>query len=186
MTGSGETRHDFVLDVSIPAAPLESIPCTEDLHRRPSRPPDYEKENRARVNLVSALADSPDTILQTLAETILSITQCDSAGLSLLTKDGKTADVCGNRFYWLAIAGMWNPHVGGGTPSIAHELNQPLSGIIINKNTCLQMLPNDSPDVARARDSARRTLRDGDRAAAVTARVRAEAVATPSSRLPGP
>src|SRR6516225_513948 len=29
--------------------------------------------------------------------------------VSLLTKDGK-------RFYWPAIAGMWKPHIGGGTP----------------------------------------------------------------------
>jgi PAS domain S-box-containing protein len=104
------------LEDSIPQASLESILCTEELYRRPSRPPDYEKENRALVALVSALADSPQTILQTLAETILDITQCDSAGLSLLTRDGKTPDVSGERFYWPAIAGIWNPHVGGGTP----------------------------------------------------------------------
>ena len=80
---------DLPLETAIPAAaaPLESILCTEELHRRPSRPPDYEKENRALVNLASALADSPSTILQRLADTILDITQCDSAGLSLLTRD---------------------------------------------------------------------------------------------------
>ncbi len=118
MTGSGKSRNDFPLEASIPTgtAPLEAVLCTEELHRRPSRPPNYEKENRALVKLVSALADSPTTVLQMLAETILEITQCDSAGLSLLTKDGKTPDVCGKRFYWPAIAGMWNPHVGGGTP----------------------------------------------------------------------
>ena len=32
-----------------------------------------------------------------------------SAGLSLLTKDE-------TRFYWAAIAGAWQPHLGGGTP----------------------------------------------------------------------
>jgi PAS domain S-box-containing protein len=95
---------------------LESILCTEELLLRPSRPPDYEKENRALVRLVSALADSPSTIFHTLAETIEDITQCDSAGLSLLTRDGKTPHVDGQRFYWPAICGMWNPHVGGGTP----------------------------------------------------------------------
>ena len=118
MTGSGKSKHALPLENSIPAgsSPLESILWTEELHRRPSRPPDYEKENRALMKLVSALGDSPSTILQTLAETILDITQCDSAGLSLLTRDGKTPDVCGERFYWPAIAGMWNPHVGGGTP----------------------------------------------------------------------
>ena len=87
--------HDVPLDGSVPTASLESILCTEELQRRPSRPADYEKENQALVKLVSALADSPTTILQTLAETILDITQCDSAGLSLLTKDGKTPDVRG-------------------------------------------------------------------------------------------
>jgi PAS domain-containing protein len=86
------------------------------LQGRPSRPPDYEKENRALVALVSALADSPSTVLQALAEAILDVTQCDSAGLSLLTRDGKRPDAYGKRFYWPAIAGMWNPHVGGGTP----------------------------------------------------------------------
>ncbi|MFZ0294767.1 MAG: ATP-binding protein [Candidatus Sulfotelmatobacter sp.] len=100
----------------VPSAPLESILCTEELHRRPWRAPDYEKENCALVKLVSGLADSPSTILQMLAETILDITQCDSAGLSLLTRDGKTPHMDGERFYWPAIAGMWNPHVGGGTP----------------------------------------------------------------------
>jgi PAS domain S-box-containing protein len=113
---SAEITSDVLLESSIPAAPLESILCTEELHRRPSRPRDHEKENRALVKLVSALADSPATIFQTLAETILDITHCDSAGLSLLTRDGKTPDVCGQRFYWPAVAGMWNPHQGGGTP----------------------------------------------------------------------
>jgi PAS domain S-box-containing protein len=118
VAGSADITSDVLFESSYPAgaAPLESILCTEELHRRPSRPPDFEKENRALVKLVSALADSPATILQTLAETILDITQCDSAGLSLLTRDGKTPDVCGERFYWPAIAGMWKPHASGGTP----------------------------------------------------------------------
>ena len=91
--------------------PLESVLRTEQLQRRPSRPPDYQTENRALARLVSALADSPRTILQTLADTILEVCQADSAGLSLLsTQDG------GARFYWPAIAGAWKPHVGSGTP----------------------------------------------------------------------
>src|SRR5689334_8262043 len=118
MTGSGKSKMDPTLEISIPSdvVSLESILCTEELNRRPARAPDHEKENLALVKLVSALADSPSTILQTLAETILDITQCDSAGLSLLTSDGKTPNVCGKWFYWPAIAGMWNPHVGSGTP----------------------------------------------------------------------
>ena len=118
MSQPANSKNEAPLESSIPegGVPLESILCTEELQRRPSRPPDYEKEHRALVALMSAVADSPGTIFQTLAETILDITQCDSAGLSLLTGDGKKPDVCGKRFYWPAIAGMWSPHVGGGTP----------------------------------------------------------------------
>jgi signal transduction histidine kinase len=59
------------------------------------------------------------------------------------------------------------------TASIAHEVNQPLSGIITNASTCLRMLAADPPDVVGARETARRTIRDGNRASDVIARVRA-------------
>jgi signal transduction histidine kinase len=318
VTESAQSRNVPVEDY-VPGAPLESILCTEELQRRPSRAPDYEKENQALVKLVRALADSPATIFRTLAETIQDITQCDSAGLSLLTRDGKTPHVDGERFYWPAIAGMWNPHVGGGTPrnfgpcgdvldqnrtllfthferrypylmpvnpaaeecllvpfyvdgkavgtiwgimhsdrrkfdaedervmaslgkfassayqaltnmenlriqasepekaeadvrelaavqavtarrlieeardkarseltcvarvmsmgtlaaSIAHEVNQPLSGIVINANTCLRMLSADPPNIEGARETTQRTIRDGNRASEVITRLRA-------------
>jgi signal transduction histidine kinase len=316
MTDSAKP-HDLPVDSSAPTASLESILCTEELQRRPPRLPDYERENQALVKLVSALADSPTTIFRTLAETIQEITQCDSAGLSLLTRDGKTPHVNGKRFYWPAISGMWNPHVGGGSPrdfgpcgdvldqnrtllfthferrypyltpvnpaaeecllvpfyvegkavgtiwgimhsgrrkfdaeddrvmaslgkfassayqalahlealkihatrdqdgqpehialvqdvtarrlveeardnarsdlahvarvmtlgtltaSIAHELTQPLSGIVTNASTCLRMLAADPPNVEGARETTRRTIRDGNRASEVITRLRA-------------
>jgi signal transduction histidine kinase len=59
------------------------------------------------------------------------------------------------------------------TASIAHEVNQPLAGIITNASTCLRMLAADPPDVDGARETARRTIRDGNRASDVIARVRA-------------
>ncbi|HEX2452114.1 MAG TPA: ATP-binding protein [Vicinamibacterales bacterium] len=58
------------------------------------------------------------------------------------------------------------------TASIAHEVNQPLSGIITNASTCLRMLAADPPDVDGARETARRAIRDGNRASEVIARVR--------------
>ncbi|MBZ9905504.1 PAS domain-containing protein [Mesorhizobium sp. BR115XR7A] len=58
------------------------------------------------------------------------------------------------------------------TASIAHELNQPLAGIITNASTCLRMLAADPPNVTGARETARRTIRDGNRAADVIARLR--------------
>jgi C4-dicarboxylate-specific signal transduction histidine kinase len=59
------------------------------------------------------------------------------------------------------------------TASIAHEINQPLSGIITNANTCLRMLAADPPNVDGARETARRTIRDGNRASDVITRLRA-------------
>ena len=58
------------------------------------------------------------------------------------------------------------------TASIAHEVNQPLAGIITNAGTCLRMLGADPPDVDGARETARRTIRDGNRAADVMTRLR--------------
>jgi PAS domain S-box-containing protein len=63
--------------------------------------------------------------------------------------------------------------LGALTASIAHEVNQPLSGIITNAGTCLRMLDTEPPNVDGARETARRTIRDGHRAADVISRLRA-------------
>ena len=59
------------------------------------------------------------------------------------------------------------------TASIAHEINQPLSGIITNAGTCLRMLDASPPNIEGARETARRTIRDGNRASEVVTRLRA-------------
>ncbi len=112
MAESSKRQNDFAVEALIPegAAPLESILGTEEFRRRPRRPPDYERENRALVALASAMADPKSNIFQTLVDTILEAAQCDSAVLSLLTKGD------GERFNWPAIAGAWSPHAGGGAP----------------------------------------------------------------------
>lgn len=58
------------------------------------------------------------------------------------------------------------------TASIAHEINQPLSGIITNAGTCLRMLSADPPNVDGAQETVRRTIRDGNRASNVITRLR--------------
>ena len=75
MIESAKSQNEVPIETSIlkGAVPLESILCTDELHRRQSRLPDYEKENHALVLLASALADSPLTILQALAETIAAL-----------------------------------------------------------------------------------------------------------------
>ena len=63
--------------------------------------------------------------------------------------------------------------LGALTASIAHEVNQPLSGIITNASTCLRMLAADPPNVEGAIETARRTIRDAHRASYVITRLRA-------------
>jgi signal transduction histidine kinase len=63
--------------------------------------------------------------------------------------------------------------VGELAASIAHEVNQPLSGILTNANTCLRMLTADPPNLDGARETVRRTIRDGNRASEVITRLRA-------------
>src|SRR2546427_6678699 len=63
--------------------------------------------------------------------------------------------------------------LGALTASIAHEVNQPLSGIITNASTCMRMLDANPPNVDGARETAKRTIRDGRRAADVITRLRA-------------
>jgi PAS domain S-box-containing protein len=66
-----------------------------------------------------------------------------------------------------------NATLGQLSASIAHEINQPLTGIITNCGTCLRMLTGDPLNLDGAREAVRRTMRDGNRAADVIARLRA-------------
>ena len=58
------------------------------------------------------------------------------------------------------------------TASIAHEVSQPLSGIVTNASTCARMLAAEPPNIEGARETARRTIRDGNRASEVITRLR--------------
>ncbi|TDG06586.1 PAS domain S-box protein [Paraburkholderia guartelaensis] len=62
---------------------------------------------------------------------------------------------------------------GALTASIAHEINQPLAGIVTNASTGLRMLSAQPPNVEGALETVRRTIRDGHRASEAMARLRA-------------
>ena len=59
------------------------------------------------------------------------------------------------------------------TAAIAHEVNQPLTGLVSNGYACLRWLAGDTPDLEAARRSIERMIRDGNRAGEVTGRIRA-------------
>ena len=56
--------------------------------------------------------------------------------------------------------------------SLAHEINQPISGAITNASTCLRRLDREPPDLEGARAGALLIIRDANRAAEIINRVR--------------
>jgi C4-dicarboxylate-specific signal transduction histidine kinase len=66
--------------------------------------------------------------------------------------------------------------------SIAHEVDQPLSGVVINANACLRFLAGASPNLEEVRDGLQAIARDGRRASEVTARIRTLARRTPTAK----
>ena len=69
--------------------------------------------------------------------------------------------------------------------SIAHEINQPLAGIVLNGNASLRWLAGDPPNLNEAREATRRIVRDGQRAGNVITRLRSlfRREGTPAERL---
>jgi PAS domain S-box-containing protein len=63
--------------------------------------------------------------------------------------------------------------IGELTASIAHEVNQPLTGIVTNASACMRWLGGSTPNLIEARESLTRIVRDGKRAAEVITRIRA-------------
>jgi PAS domain S-box-containing protein len=57
--------------------------------------------------------------------------------------------------------------------SVAHEVNQPLTGIVSNGGAGLRFLAGDTPDLEEAREALRDIVRDGKRAGEIITRIRA-------------
>jgi PAS domain S-box-containing protein len=70
------------------------------------------------------------------------------------------------------------------TASIAHEVNQPLAGVVANAEACLSWLRRGTPDVDAACRSVEWIIADGNRASEVIGRVRALAKKTDIEKVP--
>ena len=74
--------------------------------------------------------------------------------------------------------------VGEFAASIAHEVNQPLAGILTNANAALRWLARNSPNLAEAQQAIDRIIRDGNRAGDVISRMRALFKKAPAAKEP--
>lgn len=140
----------------------------EMIRRQRRKGRDFEHEHRLLmpdgtvkyVRLVAHSINNPEDGLEYIAA-LLDITQCRLAEEVLSKARSELTHLA-------RVASL-----GAVTASIAHEVNQPLAGIITNASTCLRMLGSDPPNIDGARETARRTIRDGNRAAEVINRLRA-------------
>jgi signal transduction histidine kinase len=69
------------------------------------------------------------------------------------------------------------------TATIAHEVNQPLSGVVSSGNACQRWLASDPPNLERAAQSLERIVRDAHRASQVIERVRELARNSPPKQI---
>jgi PAS domain S-box-containing protein len=69
------------------------------------------------------------------------------------------------------------------TASIAHEVNQPLAGVVSSGGACLRWLANQPPNIECAKQSVERIIRDANRASEVVGRVRRLAKKAPVQKI---
>jgi signal transduction histidine kinase len=62
--------------------------------------------------------------------------------------------------------------LGEMTTTIAHEVNQPLTAVLINGNACLHWLDAEPPDLNEARKNIANIVRDANRASGIVVQVR--------------
>ena len=113
---------------------------------------DYVFKNRmSRIvsSVQRALREAAERAGRAQAEKVLRATQAELAHAARITTMGEMA------------------------ASLAHEVTQPLSAVILNGNACLRWLSAEPPDLSEARKSVERIVRDATRTGEVIARIRA-------------
>jgi signal transduction histidine kinase len=99
--------------------------------------------------------------------------RADEQRLELLAKDRTIASERALREKEAELARVVRAlSVGELASSIAHEVNQPLAGVMMNAEAALRWLGAGTPDLEEARDSLARIAQDANRASAVIRRIR--------------
>ena len=136
----GGMSHETASRATVPAAAgLDDVLITDDLSGRAPRPPEYEAENRALVHLAHTMVDSPENILQMLAEAALDLCNAQTAGISLL----ESSDAGEEIFRWRALAGTHASQFGrDDSPQLQplwHCPRSPRPAAILEPGTALRL-----------------------------------------------
>jgi PAS domain S-box-containing protein len=165
---SGRVRWN---DLLVPGWERRAFRAVEEMRAVEVQPPrewEYIRKDGRRVQVLAGGAAFDETGGNEGVAFILDLTDFKQAEQAVRESDRRYHDVQMRLADANRIAS-----IGELSASIAHEINQPLSGIITNASTCLRMLAAAPPNIDGASETARRTLRDGKRADEVIKRLRA-------------
>lgn len=96
-----------------PKTPLENVLVLDAIPQRPSRLPDFARENRALRELAQQMPNEPAQMLRTLAQAALELCDAGSAGVSVLEQEEDGRRI----FRWVALAGKAAEYRNGTTPA---------------------------------------------------------------------
>ncbi|MDX2171259.1 MAG: ATP-binding protein [Deltaproteobacteria bacterium] len=97
------------VSIDRPALPA-GVLITDELARRPARPPDHAAENRVLLELAAAMADSP-AILDALVSAVAQLCDVACAGIGLIEGSGEQ-----RVFRCHAVTGPFTPWLGKAAP----------------------------------------------------------------------
>jgi len=130
MPDSAQRRHT---DPS--TATLNDVIATDELERRPARPPDFAAENRVLLLLAQAMVQSPNRVLQLLVDEARVLCGADSVGISVLETDMPSGEPA--QFRWQATSGGLAPLVNTTLP----RDSSPGGSVLERKRTLLMREP---------------------------------------------
>ena len=113
-------------------ASLREVLITDKLAARVPRRPDYAGEAAALCALASRLSESPQTVLNMLAEKVVELTGAHSSGISIAEKVGDQ-----EVFRWHATGGEFAPFVGATMP----RYDSPCGTVLACNETLLMREP---------------------------------------------
>ncbi|MES2412450.1 MAG: GAF domain-containing protein [Pseudomonadota bacterium] len=125
----------FAVDLAEVPAPVHKVIANRLLAERPSRTPDYKSEVEATTEVIKALRETPGTVLKKLSDAVRTLTNADSAGVSLSGRDqGKQI------FLWQAAVGLFEKYLGS---VVLHE-ESPCGCVLETDSTLLMVNPGDA------------------------------------------